>query len=325
MQVITSLRDIVEVERGTAIALGNFDGVHLGHRDIFRTLVRRARDLRIRSLVFTFEPHPLKVLAPERAPLLLNTAEEKVRLIEASNIDILACIPFSVELASCDAEVFVRDILIRQLHMRAVVVGYDFAFGKGRRGTGDFLREQGQIYGFSVDVLQPVGDDGKPYSSSRVRELLVTGAVQEIPALLGRHYTLAGKVVGGEKRGRTLGFPTANILTDKEQLPAAGVYAVIVRHGDEEYQGLVNIGCRPTYGPGETTIEVYLLDFNGDIYDEELRLYFVARLREERTFADSGSLMAAIHQDVSLGRKILKDAKIIQYKEYLAEDDRCLK
>ncbi|WP_020676446.1 bifunctional riboflavin kinase/FAD synthetase [Geopsychrobacter electrodiphilus] len=323
MQVIDHLANIKDAGEGTAVALGNFDGVHLGHRDIFRTLVRRARELGVRSLVYTFDPHPLKVLAPERAPLLLNTAEEKVRLIAASNIDILACIPFSVALASCEAEDFVRDVLVGQLHIRALVIGYDFAFGRDRRGTGDFLRAQGEIYGFSVDVLQPVGMDGQPYSSSRVRELLAEGRVEAIPSLLGRHYTLAGKVVGGEKRGRTLGFPTANISTEKEQLPAAGVYAVIVRHKNTDYQGLVNIGCRPTYGPGATTIEVYLLDFSGDIYADELRLYFVARLREEKIFADSDALIAAIRQDVALGRELLKDAKIIQYQEYLSEDNTC--
>ena len=319
MQVYYSIDSISGLEQGTAVALGNFDGIHLGHRDIFRILVRRSRERNVKSLVYTFEPHPLKVLAPERAPLLLNTPDEKIRLIAASNVDILVCIRFSAELASCKAEDFVRDVLVNQLHVRAIVVGYDYAFGRDREGTGDFLRAQGEQYGFSVDVLQPLGMDGVPYSSSRVRELLIAGCVEKIPSLLGRHYTLAGKVVGGEKRGRTIGFPTANISTRKEQLPAPGVYAVIVRLDDVEYQGLVNLGCRPTFGPGDETIEVYLLDFEGDLYDKELRLYFVARLREEKTFSDSASLIAAINRDVADGRRLLRDAKIIQYKEYLAD------
>jgi riboflavin kinase/FMN adenylyltransferase len=319
MQVFDSLESVSGLERGTAVALGNFDGIHLGHRDIFRTLVRRSRELNVKSLVYTFEPHPLKMLAPERAPLLLNTPEEKVRLIAASNIDILMTVPFSVELASCAAEDFVRDVLVEQLHVRAIVVGYDYAFGRDRKGTGDFLAAQGEHYGFSVDVLQPVGDDGLPYSSSRVRELLAAGSVEKIPALLGRHYTLAGEVVGGEKRGRVLGFPTANIATSKEQLPAAGVYAVIVRLDGVEYKALVNLGCRPTFGAGAETIEVFLLDFEGDLYGKELRLYFVARLREEKTFDDSAGLVAAIKQDVAEGRRLLSGAKIIQYHEYLAD------
>jgi riboflavin kinase/FMN adenylyltransferase len=251
--------------------------------------------------------------------LLLNTAEEKVRLIAASNVDILVRVPFSAELASCEAEDFVRDVLVGQLNVKAIVVGYDYAFGRDRKGTGDFLAAQGEHYGFSVDVLQPLGEDGIPYSSSRVRELLNLGCVEKIPALLGRHYTLAGKVVDGEKRGRTIGFPTANIVTEKEQRPASGIYAVIVRVNDVEYQGLVNLGNRPTFGPGSETIEVYLLDFKGDLYGQELRLYFVARIREEKTFPDTDSLIAAIHQDIIDGRRLLRGVKIIQYQEYLAD------
>ncbi len=318
MQVVDNLSSIEGLEQGTAVALGNFDGIHLGHRDIFRMLVRRAHELDAKSLVYTFEPHPLKILMPNRAPLLLNTPEEKARLIAASHVDILASIPFTKDIASCEAEDFVRDVLVGQLNVRAIVVGYDYAFGRNRNGTGDFLGEQGEKYGFSVDVLQPVGADGLPYSSSRVRELLIAGCVDRIPALLGRHYTLAGVVVGGEKRGRGIGFPTANISTRKEQLPAPGVYAVIVRLGGVEYQGLVNLGCRPTFGPGNSTIEVYLLDFEGDLYGKELRLYFVARLRGEKKFSDSDSLKAAINRDVNEGRRLLSGAKIIQYEEYLA-------
>ncbi len=321
MQVFNSLNSVTGLERGTAVALGNFDGIHLGHRDIFRTLVRRGRELNVKSLVYTFDPHPLKVVAPDRAPLLLNTAEEKVRLITASNVDILVCDPFTDETASCEAEDFVRDVLVEQLHVRSIVVGYDYAFGRDRKGTGDFLRTQGEQYGFKVDVLNPLGKDGVPYSSSRVRELLTVGCVEKIPSLLGRHYTLSGYVVDGEKRGRTIGFPTANISTQKEQLPASGIYAVIVRLDDIDYQGLVNLGNRPTFGPGEETIEVYLLDFEGDLYGKELRLYFVARLREEKTFADTTSLIAAINQDIADGRRLLSGVKIIQYKEYLADKE----
>ena len=321
MRLYENLADLETPDRGTAVALGNFDGVHLGHREIFRTLVARARELQVNSLVYTFEPHPLKILVPERAPLLLNTPEEKVRLIEASNVDIMLRAPFSKQLAQVEAEAFVQDVLVEKLHIKALVVGYDFAFGRERRGTGEFLKARGEDYGFSVDVLQPVSADGTPYSSTRVRELLIQGRVEDVPALLGRHYTLAGTVVGGEKRGRALGFPTANIATEKEQLPAAGVYAVIVRVGEEQYQGLVNIGNRPTFGPGQQTIEVYLLDYEGDLYARELRLYFVARLREEKAFSGSEELIAAIAEDVERGRHLLKDAKIIQYREYLAGED----
>ncbi|MCF6179601.1 MAG: bifunctional riboflavin kinase/FAD synthetase [Geopsychrobacter sp.] len=321
MLVVENLNSVESLQQGTAVALGNFDGVHLGHRDIFRTLVLRARELEVPSLVYTFEPHPLKVLTPKRAPLLLNTSDEKVRLIAASNIDILARIPFSADLASCEAEDFVQDILIRQLRVRAIVVGYDFAFGRNRKGTGTFLRAQGERYGFSVDVLQPVGDDGRPYSSSRVRELLAAGQVEDVPAQLGRHYTLAGEVVAGEKRGRKIGFPTANIVTQKEQIPKPGVYAVVVRFEGHECRGVVNLGHRPTFGHKKPTIEVHLLDFKDDLYGKELRLYFVARIREEKKFPDVVALIDAIKNDIEVGRKLLQDVKIIQYHEYLTKDD----
>lgn len=318
MQVIEDISLLGGTEQGTAVALGNFDGVHLGHREIFRTLTRRARELGVRSVVYTFEPHPLKVLAPDRAPLMLNTPAEKERLIRASNVDILARIPFSTDVARQKARDFVRLVLVEKLHVRALVIGYDFAFGHDREGNGDFLLEQAKTHDFSVDVLQPVGADGQPYSSTRVRELLNRGEVEKIPAQLGRHYTLGGMVVGGDKRGRLLGYPTANLRSDKEQLPAHGVYAVMVRRGEYEYQGVVNIGCRPTYGAGETTIEVFLFDFEGDLYGEELRLYFVSRLREERSFVSSLELKAAIKNDVALAREVLTGVRIIQYQEYLA-------
>lgn len=321
MQVVEDIHLLGDVPGGTAVALGNFDGVHLGHRQIFRTLTRRAHELDIKSVVYTFEPHPLKILAPERAPLLLNTPAEKERLIRASHVDVLARIPFSAAVAQQAAGEFVQQELVDKLHVRAVVVGYDFAFGHAREGTGEYLREQGQRLGFSVDILQPVADDGEPYSSTRVRNLLNRGEVEKIPAQLGRHYTLGGEVVGGEKRGRKLGFPTANLKTEKEQLPAFGVYAVIVKHGPNQYKGLVNIGCRPTYGCVAQTIEVFLLDYAGNLYGEELRLYFVARLREERTFSDSRSLVEAIDQDVRRGKALLEDIRIISYQEYLAHDE----
>lgn len=320
MQVVDNLNQIIGAEKGTAVALGNFDGIHLGHRQIFRTLTRRAQELAVKSLVYTFDPHPLKILAPDRAPLLLNTTEEKERLMEALNIDILARIPFTPEVAGCPAEDFVRRVLVDTLKIKALVIGYDFAFGHQRHGTGRFLQTQGQEFGFSVDVLQPLGIDGLPYSSTRVRELLHNGDVDQVPAQLGRHYTLSGQVVAGDRRGRELGFPTANISTTKELLPAPGVYAVLVRWNNHDYPAVVNIGCRPTFGPGRSQMEVHLLDFNQDLYGQELRLYFFQRLRAEEAFVDVRHLIAAIHRDIQRTRQLLKDATIISYQDFLPQD-----
>ncbi len=302
----------------SVVTLGNFDGVHLGHRELFRHLVRVSRDYSCRSIVYTFSPHPLKYLAPDKAPLLLNTPLEKQRLIAASHIDLLVEAPFDAKLANMSPEQFVDEILIAKLQVRALVVGYDYAFGRGRRGDVAFLQAAGKEKGFQVDVLQPVGADGKPYSSTRIRQLLFSGQVAEVVTLLGRNYNLEGCVVPGEQRGRELGFPTANLETEKEQLPARGVYAVKVRYAQQEFNGVVNIGCRPTFGAGETTIEVHLIDFTGRLYAESLRIYFVERLRGEMTFSGPKQLAEAIEQDVLRARQILESSQVVQFREYLS-------
>lgn len=321
MDVVESINDLTEFDRPSVVTLGNFDGVHLGHRELFRQTVQRARQFNARSVVYTFEPHPLKFLMPDRAPLLLNTSAEKERLIAASHVDLLIRESFTSELASMSADDFVRKVLVNHLKVRYLVVGYDYAFGRGREGDGNFLKEQGLKYGFGVDVLQPIGADGLPYSSTRIRKLIAAGEVRDVVELLGRHYTFEGRVVPGEQRGRELGFPTANLVTEKEQLPADGVYAVKVRYREQEYGGVVNIGRRPTFGEGCATIEVHLLDFTGDIYEETLRLYFVERLRGEQSFSGPSELKMAIERDITLSRQLLESTRVIQYREYLGRLD----
>jgi len=294
------LNDCVELPTefaSSAVTLGNFDGVHLGHRELFRSLVRTARQLKCPSIVYTFNPHPLKFLAPEKAPLLLNTAAEKQRLIAASHIDYLIEAQFTADFSTMPPEQFVSKILVSQLKIKALIVGYDYAFGKGRGGNTDFLRACGEKYGFAVEVLQPVGDDGLPYSSTRVRKMLSKGDVAGVVRLLGRQYNLEGVVVSGDQRGRQLGFPTANL---------------------QEYSGVVNIGRRPTFDVEGSTIEVYLLDFTGEIYGQKLRIYFVERLRDEQKFESIGALVTAIEMDVVRARQILQAVQIIQYREYLS-------
>ena len=265
MQILKSLAEFPETVGSCAVTLGNFDGVHLGHRELFRHLVNTARQINCPSIIYTFDPHPLKFLAPDKAPLLLNTPEEKQRLIAASHVDYLIESPFTAEFARMSPEQFVDDILVARLKIKALVVGYDYAFGKGRRGNTDFLMACGKEKGFTVEVLQPVGGDGLPYSSTRIRTMVAAGDVAEVVRLLGRQYNLEGRVVPGDQRGRELGFPTANLETNKEQLPAPGVYAVKVRHDLQEYGGVVNIGTRPTFNGKTSTIEVYLLDYSGQL------------------------------------------------------------
>ena len=318
MDILKTCDDLPASFDSSAVTLGNFDGVHLGHRELFRQLVKTARRLNCPSVVYTFDPHPLKFLAPDKAPLLLNTPKEKQRLIAASHIDYLIETPFTAEFSAMTPEQFVEDILLAKLNIKALVVGYDYAFGKGRRGDAEFLKACGNEKGFTVEVLQPVGADGLPYSSTRVRTMVAAGDVAGVVRLLGRQYNLEGRVVPGEQRGRKLGFPTANLQTDKELLPASGVYAVKVRHGQQEYAGVVNLGKRPTFGGGASTIEVHLLDFTGQLYEQNLRIYFVEHLRGEQKFSNAGELIDAIAADVLKARQILQSVQIIQYREYLS-------
>ncbi|MCF6266245.1 MAG: bifunctional riboflavin kinase/FAD synthetase [Desulfuromusa sp.] len=318
MDILKSLDALPLSFGSSAVTLGNFDGVHLGHRELFRHLVKAARQLNCPSVVYTFDPHPLKFFAPDKAPLLLNTPEEKRRLIAASHIDYLIESPFTTQFATMSPEQFVDDILLAKLHVKALVVGYDYAFGKKRRGDTNFLQAYGKEKGFTVEVLQPVGDDDLPYSSTRIRSMIASGDVAGVVHLLGRQYNLEGCVVPGNQRGRELGFPTANLETDKEQLPASGVYAVKVRYGLQEYSGVVNIGNRPTFGGKNSTIEVYLLDFTGQLYGEKLRIYFVERLRGEQKFSSINELVGAIEGDIVQARQILQSVQIIQYREYLS-------
>jgi len=317
MRIIRDLNELSSPLPNAVVTIGNFDGVHLGHREIFRRVVRKARAVGGVSVVYTFVPHPLKVVAPERAPRLINTYAEKERLIEASCIDVLICAPFTAATAAQAADRFVEDVLVGKVGVRYLVVGYDYAFGRNREGNVDFLRHKGEALGFEVEVLGPIQGQGEVYSSTRIRQMLIDGDVRSVVALLGRHFTLEGEVVHGAKRGKGLGFPTANLATDKEILPRPGVYAVKVKHGDRILGGVVNIGCNPTFGNEAQAVEVHLLDFNEQIYGETLRLYFVERLRDEMRFPSPDALVRSIEADIDRARQLLAEARIVEYREYL--------
>lgn len=317
MKVARSLETLPTPCGGSVVTIGNFDGVHLGHREIFRQVVGKARALHAAAVVLTFEPHPLQLLAPERAPLRINTPEEKVRLIEASCIDLLLVLPFDRELARLPARAFVEQILIERLALRCLVVGYDYAFGRDREGDLDFLRRMATEHGFALEVLPPIASGEVVYSSSRIRILLQEGRVAEVVGVLGRHFTLDGVVIAGAARGRQLGFPTANLCTTKELLPLNGVYAVKVKWRAAVYDGVVNIGRRPTFAGATPSLEIHLLDFAGDLYGETLRIYFVERLRDERHFASVQDLQKSVRADIASARQLLAGRTIIEYRDYL--------
>lgn len=318
MQIIQDLDALQTPPPRAIVTLGNFDGVHLGHREIFRRVVRHAVAQEGSAVVLTFVPHPLKLIAPEKAPPLINTYAEKERLISASCIDLLLALPFNKRQAAMTAEEFVRLVLVERLRVQHLVVGYDYAFGRHRQGDTAFLKNSGQRYGFTVEVVPPAHQQGGVCSSTRIRNLVAAGEVAEVVGLLGRHFNLEGEVVSGRGQGRQLGFPTANLRTDKELWPAAGVYAVKARlDGGKLYNGVVNIGRCPTLAGEELSLEVHLLDFSGEIYGHQLRVYFMQRLRPEQCFDGPQALTAAIEADCRQAREYLRQHQVREYREYL--------
>ena len=321
MIIYRSIDEIREQLPNAAVTIGNFDGVHLGHREMFRRLKKAAADMGGVSVVITFFPHPLKVLANGRDVRLINTYAEKEHLIEASGVDYLVVLPFTPEFASLSATEFVRDILAGRIGARKLIIGYDYAFGRNREGDVAFLQRLGRELGFSVEVLAPIGTGETVYSSSMVRRLILEGNVKDVVALLGRHFSLAGTVVHVHSRGKDIGFPTANLATDKELIPSFGVYAVKVKVDDRIYDGACNIGDNPTFDDTTCSIEVFVFDFGGDLYGKELRIYFIERLRGEKKFPDVASLVHAIGDDIRRCREILRDVSVIAYRDYLGVDD----
>lgn len=293
----------------TAITIGVFDGVHLGHQRVMRDLTARAAADSLTPVALTFDPHPLEFIAPDRAPDLLTTVEQRAALLAECGVEILGVLPF-LEIRDLDPRTFVTDILCLRLHAAMVAVGENFRFGRDRGGDPALLAELGGAHGFTVDVVEMVGDGGPsgPISSTRIRQLLAAGDVAGAATLLGRDFELVGPVIHGDGRGRTIGFPTANIhVPDRMAVPANGVYAVWVHDGDTTTPAVVNIGIRPTFGVSARTIEAHLIDFDGDLYGRTIRLGFVERIRSERRFETIDALVAQISDDRSAAGRILAD------------------
>lgn len=289
-----------------AVTVGNFDGVHRGHQTLVAAASSRARASGGAVVALTFEPHPARVLHPGRAPGALTTLAQKEELLAGLGVHRLAVLPFDRSVAALSAGEFAREILVRTLGARDVVVGESFRFGRGREGDAPTLRGLGEELGFRVVALPPVLEAGAPVSSSRVRDALGRGDVDAARALLGRAPFVDARVVRGDGRGRTIGVPTANLEPENEVLPARGVYAATCRVGGGDVRpAVVNLGRRPTFGGGAETVEAHLLDFEGDLYGARLRLFFVARLRGEERFPDAGALVARIREDVARARALL--------------------
>jgi len=304
---IISGTDIYDKNLDAAIiTVGNFDGVHRGHAEIFSHLKKRSSACYIPSVVVTFEPHPLKILSPGSAPAMITTFNQKVALIENSGIDYLVVVPFTKKFSRLSASDFVLTVLCAPLGMRHIIIGHDYAFGRGREGNFSTLERLGALNGFTIEDLPPIGEEGYVFSSSLAREAISSGDMAATSRILGRCYQISGKVIHGRKIGSSLGFPTANIYTVNELLPADGVYAVKVEVDGQYLNGVCNIGCNPTFDSNVRTVEVYLLDFSRQIYEQSIEMHFVQRLRSECRFSDAAALKDQISLDVVTARLILQ-------------------
>ena len=279
------------------LALGNFDGLHRGHLKIIERVKRGAAERGGTPMAMTFDPHPPRIVRPDKAPPLLMTAAQRLRALERAGITCTAVVRFTHEMSQWDADAFVRRVLVDWLRVSEVWVGANFLFGRDRQGNFSLLRSLGQTYGFRAEKIDPVRYRDFIVSSTRVRRLVSEGRVDEAGALLGRVYSIEGTVVTGRRRGRELGFPTANLETSNELIPPHGVYATMVTVDGTIHGGVTNIGTRPTFGDSGTTVETHVLADVGDLYGKTMQVAFVQRLRDERRFEDVDALRAQIDAD----------------------------
>ena len=290
---------------GTAVTIGNYDGVHLGHQTVLADLAERASALGgLPRAVLTFDPHPVAVMAPEHAPRLLTSIDQRIEILDYLGVDTVGVLPFE-RIRMMDPEQFVCDVLARGLGARVVAVGANFRFGHDRVGDVESLRAGGSTFGFDVDVVPLLEGDG-PVSSSGIRTMISAGAVDEARQALGRAFELRGEVVAGERRGRSIGFPTANVVPPAGMaIPARGVYSARARIGVQLLPAVVNVGIRPTFNGDLELIEAHLLDFEGELYGDEIGLLFEHRLRGEQKFEGVDELVAQIQRDVEAARLLL--------------------
>lgn len=303
MKVVRGVPSPKHIEGGRpVVTIGNFDGVHQGHLALLSHVVRRARQTEVPAVALTFHPHPKGVIG-KGAPALITTEEQKLELIERTGIDVVFVVPFTQELSQYGPDVFVERILWQGTHLRDLVVGHDFRFGKGGAGHYDLLREEGAKLGFAVHQEGATQIAGQIVSSTVVREALHAGNLDDVNLFLGRDYFIDGIVVGGHQRGKSFGYPTANLKSENEIIPATGIYATWVSWEGQFYYGATSVGHNPTFGDEALSVETFLLDFDGDLYGKPMRLHFSRRLRDEMKFDSVAALKAQIDADVAAVRR----------------------
>jgi riboflavin kinase/FMN adenylyltransferase len=304
MEIILGIDQLKRPFNNPIVTLGNFDGVHLGHQTIFGKVKAEAQKKNGEAVVITFEPHPLKVLSPKTGPPLLTPFRKKMMLIEKAGIETVLCIEFTLGFSKISPFDFIKDILIEKVKAKKIVVGYNYHFGRKQRGDVEILKQVCKLFQVDVEVIEPLRIGSTTVSSSKIRELIKEGEVEEASKLLGRNYPVIGKVVQGAKRGQTLGFPTANLEISEELYPKKGVYAVEVVWNQQFLNGLANVGRNPTFLPAQAkegtplSVEVYILNFHQDLYGEEIQVNFKKRIRDETRFNSPSELMEQIRKDV---------------------------
>jgi len=310
MSIVCNLDNLPKNITNPVITIGNFDGVHWAHQKIFKKIIERARDLHGTSVVITFEPHPVKVMFPEKAKPLITLLEQKKELIINQGIDLLLIIKFTAEFAAISARDFVKDILVDKLRVKEIVVGYDYTFGHNRQGNIEVLREMGSLFNFNVQQVDPVYTGNVLVSSTSIRNLIMEGNVVGAKKLLGRNYQIRGEVISGRNRGAfLLGYPTANLKLTDELIPKEGVYIVLIDIGGKIYQGLTNIGYNPTFKDKTLSVETYIFDLSANILKQKIKVNFLSHLRDEITFASSKELSQQIDEDVNQAREFFQKKK----------------
>ena len=306
MKIFRDLSEITKPFPNACVTIGNFDGVHLGHQLLFEEVAQRARHCNGTSVAVTFDPHPLQIIRPEGIKLI-STCDQKAELVEYAGIDVLIIIPFSLTFAAISADAFVDDILIKTIGVKQLVVGFDYAFGKGRAGNIEFLQKQGQEKGFPVIVVTAHYEKGMLVSSTRVRELIAEGRMADARTLLGRYYQIRGEVQFGKQRGgKEIGFPTANLHMDEDDLiPKMGVYVCQVICEGKCYGGVLNIGVNPTFDEKRLVAETHIFDFDQDIYGKPIKINLLRFLRSEEKFSGIEELSSQIKKDVVRAKEVL--------------------
>jgi len=302
----TELLGMRPLESPSAVTFGTFDGVHIGHQAVIGRVVDEGGRHGLLSVVLSFDPHPLRFIAPDKAPPLLTLSAKKLALFEKLGVKVTVLAKLEPELAEMSPQEFIERIIVGKLRARKVVVGPDCSFGKGRSGNVETLKEMGGRFGFDVHVVPKRRINGVPISSTRVRRAIEAGDLRLAERMLGRRYSILGRVIKGEGIGEKIGYPTANLDTDDQLLPPNGVYAARVRLDEEGFNGLLYIGRRPTFKGEEMRVEVHILDFNGDIYGRWLEVEFAEAIRGERRFASAEELAGQLAQDERIARRILE-------------------